>query len=381
MSIRAVSGDAYQYAFDFAEKAPAAVVEEAEPQPGSLNRANLGTFQDSLRAPVHRWFTYPAGFSYKSVEEAFRAYHIQPGMTVYDPVAGTGTTNVVSKQRGVHSFGVEAHPFVSFVARTKLYWEFDLATLLPSIDDLMSTIQRAIDGSESMDLPVESIFPELVCKCYGCEKLAQLYLCRTAIQGLPATPFRDFAKLGLTNVLRSAADVATGWPYIAPGKVKNSAKGNSKHNIVKVLREQLYQMYGDLSEIRCGIIPGARTTLIAGDSRERQACIDSSSVDLVFTSPPYLNKYDYADRTRLEMYFWGEATSWGDITKKVRTRLIMSATTQIGRSNYNEADLLSKDFNSTAPEVACDLKPKIASLSERRLTKGGKKSYDILVAG
>ncbi|MFQ5630987.1 MAG: hypothetical protein ACE5I1_19625, partial [bacterium] len=27
-----------------------------------------GTFKDSLKAPVHSWFTYPAGFSYKAVE-------------------------------------------------------------------------------------------------------------------------------------------------------------------------------------------------------------------------------------------------------------------------------------------------------------------------
>lgn len=27
--------------------------------------ARLGTFQDCLKAPVHRWFKYPAGFSYK----------------------------------------------------------------------------------------------------------------------------------------------------------------------------------------------------------------------------------------------------------------------------------------------------------------------------
>jgi hypothetical protein len=25
----------------------------------------FGTFHDSLRAPIHRWFKYPAGYSYK----------------------------------------------------------------------------------------------------------------------------------------------------------------------------------------------------------------------------------------------------------------------------------------------------------------------------
>lgn len=377
MSLR-VSDTAFQHRFDFEEES----VEMKALSPSSnLSRANLGTFQDSLRAPVHRWFTYPAGFSYKAVEEAFRVYHLKPGMAAYDPFAGTGTTNIVAQQKGINSFGVEAHPFVQFVAHTKLYWDFDFSILLREIDTLIEKIQDAIERREATDLPVESLFPELVCKCYGREKLALLYLCREAILDLPATPFRDLARLGLTNVLRSAADVATGWPYIAPGKAKNVSNTKGKGNIVKVLREQLYQMYGDLQEVRQSAIPGAKTTLIAGDAREYHDCIADNSIDLAFTSPPYLNNYDYADRTRLEMYFWGEAISWGDITKKVRTRLIMSATTQIGRSDYDEANLLSEDFNQTAPSVAAELLPKIASLSERRLTKGGKKSYDILVAG
>jgi hypothetical protein len=32
-----------------------------------ISPERLGTFQDNLRAPIHRWFKYPAGFSYKLV--------------------------------------------------------------------------------------------------------------------------------------------------------------------------------------------------------------------------------------------------------------------------------------------------------------------------
>lgn len=349
----------------------------------SLSRANLGTFQDSLRAPVHRWFTYPAGFSYKAVEEAFRSYRITSGMTVYDPFAGTGTTAVVAKQLGIHSFGVEAHPFVQFVARTKLFWEFDLADLIREIDTLIADIRQSIVSQDTASVAVEIIFPELVCKCYSREKLARLYFCREAINALPPAPFRDFAKLGLTNQLRAVADVATGWPYIAPKKEKNGskAKANSSLNVVEALRRQLYQMHSDLQAIRHLSYPDGRAVLIKGDSRQHQECIETSSVDLAFTSPPYLNNYDYADRTRLETYFWGEATTWGDITRKVRSRLIMSATTQINRKEFDESSLLSDDLCATAPHLAEELNPKIKDLSKLRLKKGGKKSYDIMVAG
>lgn len=344
-----------------------------------MNRENLGTFQDSLRAPVHRWFTYPAGFSFKAVEEALRLYHITPGKTVFDPFAGTATTNIVAKQSGIRSFGIEAHPFVHFVGRTKLFWAFQFPELLQQIDRLLEQIRRAIETQDTSAIPVKSIFPELVCKCYSEEKLVRLYICRQAIQAIPSGPFQDLAKLGLTNVLRTVADVATGWPYIAPQKARKNGNGNS--NIVEKLRDQLYQMYSDLRVIQPTDHTAGESRFILGDARKYQDAFDSASVDLAFTSPPYLNNYDYSDRTRLEMYFWGEATSWGDITQQVRSRLIMSATTQIVRSHYNEAQLLSEELLITAPDIAAELSPKIKEMSQRRLTKGGKKSYDILVAG
>ena len=51
-----------------------------------------------------------------------------------------------------------------------------------------------------------------------------------------------------------------------------------------------------------------------------------NSIDLVVTSPPYPNNYDYADATRLEMTFWGEIEGWGDLHDKVRRHIIRSCS-------------------------------------------------------
>jgi len=346
-----------------------------------LNRGELGTFKDSLRSPVHRWFTYPAGFSFKAVEETFRIYNIKPGMSIYDPFGGTATTNIVASQNGVHSFGVEAHPFVHFVGHTKLFWDFVFSDLLKQIDALIGGIKSSLRMRGITSIVVEDIFPELVCKCYSKEKLAYLYVCREGINALPSSPFRNFAKLGLTSLLRSISDVHTGWPYIAPKKERRPMTQGSDVDVVGKLRDQLYTMYGDLREVyHAGELVG-KAAFILGDSRSRQDVINDETVDLVFTSPPYLNNYDYSDRTRLEMYFWDEAKNWGDITRNVRSRLIMSATTQISRTDYIEGKLLSGEFLTTVPDVATELKPKIDALTHLRLQKGGKKSYDIMVAG
>ena len=51
---------------------PAAAREHGTESPPALltrspaatpDASEWGTFKDSLRAPVHRWFTYPAGFA------------------------------------------------------------------------------------------------------------------------------------------------------------------------------------------------------------------------------------------------------------------------------------------------------------------------------
>ena len=346
--------------------------------------AEFGTFKDSLRAPIHRWFTYPAGFSYKAVEHAINEYHLRSGQTVYDPFAGTGTTNVVAKQLGINSIGIEAHPFVAFVACTKLYWEYDAQSLYKAIEDFLHLVEQNIAGTDFADINLADIFPELVLKCYSEERLKELYIIRESLAHVSDKHQRNLFQLALTNLLRSAADVATGWPYIAPGKPKRQ----TALSVLPKFREQLQLMYADLLTV-IGRTPNCRTVLVNGDSRIRQTeikgpdrhdLIASNSVEMAFTSPPYLNNYDYADRTRLETYFFGEAKNWRDITEKVRAKLIMSATTQINRGDFREDNLLTDKLREHLPKSHAELEGKVRELSKLRLTKGGKKSYDIMVA-
>src|SRR5579875_3903858 len=124
-------------------------------------RAQHGTFQDSLRAPIHRWFTYPAGFSFKAVENFLREQNIAPGMVVYDPFAGTGTTNIVASQWGIRSYGVEAHPFVYFVAATKLFWNYEFPQLYQEIDRLVMHVEHQITQNTQPYEDIIAIFPEL----------------------------------------------------------------------------------------------------------------------------------------------------------------------------------------------------------------------------
>ena len=148
------------------------------PQPTSKRKtAEWGTFKDSLRAPIHRWFTYPAGFSYKAVEHSLDRYNIQPGQTIYDPFMGSGTTNLVAKTWGIHSYGVEAHPFVYRITQAKLNWQIERQDVLAFIKHVHKTLPAKVAQlKNSCQLTKE--FPELILKCYEPETLYDLWALR-----------------------------------------------------------------------------------------------------------------------------------------------------------------------------------------------------------
>ncbi|WP_257236621.1 hypothetical protein [Nostoc sp. 'Peltigera malacea cyanobiont' DB3992] len=99
----------------------------------------------------------------------------------------------------------------------------------------------------------------------------------------------------------------------------------------------------------------------------------SSIASLCITSPPYLNNFDYAEMSRMELYFWGYASSWREITNKVRSILIPNTTTipiDIKKNHELYAEKLSNEFIEY-------LKPIINELKVRRNQRAGKKSITL----
>lgn len=330
-----------------------------------------GTFKDSKNAPLHRWFYYPTGFSLKLVYASFRTTNISKRNIVLDPFVGSGTTSVVAKSRGIDSVGIEAHPFVIQMAKAKLNWEIDLRNLRLKVQSFLSTLSNRIRDGKKSHFALDSM-PELLRKLYSDKALENLLIARELLEEMKDEDFFLFFKIALATALRKVSQADTGWPYMLPKKKKSKERSP-----VEVLGELLNFQLTDLKYVQNNFQNGGKANIIDGDARDL-SFLDDESLSLAFTSPPYLNNFDYSDRTRMEMYFFGEAFSWGEITKKVRTKLIISATTQIRRNQWN----LEKILDPRIPaELREKLYPKIRKLSKLRLNKGGKKSYDIMVGG
>ena len=336
-------------------------------------KANYGAFRDSLRAPIHRWFAYPAGYSYKLVEAKLDQYRIGSGSLVADPFLGTGTTSLVAKSRAIDSLGIGAHPYVHEVASTKIFWSNDAPELAALATKIIGDAASA--DSETCDL---TQYPALVHKCFTPQTLRCLTAIKeSVIRTCPTQRSREFFELALAATLRLVTTAGAGWPYIAPSK---HARRKTDHDPIDKFVETVNQMVSDLVYVESLGIPLSEHAVYCDDAKNIDVYAQPSSVDLIVTSPPYLNNYDYADRTRLETYFLGRYGSWAEISSQVRSRLMVSATTQITLRDMQYLTELP-GLSQISPKASDYLRPRIDELHNIRREKPGRKTYDILVAG
>ncbi len=318
------------------------------------------TFSGNMKLPVHRWFRYSAGFSAQWVTQEIKA---KRPTAVFDPFAGSATTLIVAESEGVSSWGLDSHPFVSRIARAKLGWRSD--------PDVFFDKTRELRRVAKSITPVPVGYPSLIYKCYDPSTLADLDCLRRAYELIKDESIEsELAWLALVAILRSTSHAGTAqWQYILPKKQKCFPQ-----DAYSAFETHTRIMHRDLIYGRT--VNGPNATFSCEDARTCEGVPDNFA-DLVITSPPYPNNYDYADATRLEMSFMQEISGWGDLQSKVRRHLVRSCSQHVPEKAVDLGQVLE------APEldpIRSALSEVCSRLSEVRKTKGGKKTYHLMVA-
>lgn len=325
-------------------------------------------FADNMKLPVHRWFRYSAGFSAlwarSTIEHAAQERGEAP--RVLDPFAGSGTTMLAAQEANAGSIGVEPHPFVHRVASAKLGWQSDPDQLRRAAEQIVARCRRRVVASAP-----ESEVPQLLVKCYEPVVLQQLKaLHREALSGTGSSSLDELLWLGVMAILRPTSHVGTAqWQYVLPNKRKVRVADPFDAFLQTCL------MFSEDIETRRAALSAegpAQAEVIRADARNLSSLSDGS-VDLVVTSPPYANNYDYADAARLEMTFEGSVSSWGDLSR-IRSELMRSCTQHMAGFDI-EAALQDTRLGP----IQSELTPVVRELTTTKAERAGKKAYDAMI--
>jgi DNA modification methylase len=332
---------------------------------GEDRTKTASTFLDNLSLPIHRWFRYSAGFSAQWARELIEREKANGRRNVFDPFVGCGTVVLEAELCGANSIGIEAHPFITRVAKAKLLWREDAGAFYEAALSALKSAKQVRTICRAGTSP-------LLDKCYPPDVLGPLYALYLAIeQQDKPTSYYPLIWLTLAAILRDCSPVGTAqWQYVLPRKSKTRSIDPYEAFAAMALVIRQDMLWRQAQE------HGAKPTLYQEDARRCSSVADGWA-DLVITSPPYANNYDYADATRLEMTFFGEIKGWGCLQDAVRKHLIRSCTQHVASERQETARLLEQGVLAPIRRELVEVCEKLETEKENH---GGKKPYHAMVA-
>jgi len=257
---------------------------------------------------LHRWVNWIAGFSTGFVHQALEM-HLpvsSPEQVVLDPFGGVGTTPITAYLRGHSVLSYEINPFAALVQRAKL--------------DAISHRKQAVleNHMEAFALHMMSGEPSRSQPPEGFGSRIPFYSERVLLQVLRAWDYihalEDPDIANLFRVAFGATMVSYSNYSYEPSLSSRPAAGKAlveDADVGGALLGKLGEMYEDLRDIEFASLP--RQTYAVRQSSFMHSELLPDSVDLMITSPPYLNNYHYLRNTRPQLYWLGFARSPRDL--------------------------------------------------------------------
>ncbi|NTU75233.1 MAG: site-specific DNA-methyltransferase [Anaerolineaceae bacterium] len=270
-------------------------------------------FADNKNLPVHRWVPWIAGYSASFVDDVIAAYLPQGRQArVLDPFAGVGTTLLQAILSGHHAVGFEINPYAALVARTKL----SAPTLnLEELDAVLNTMRDDATRWRTALAPVGVTPPPLKSRLpfFSPNVERQVLHALAFIRSVPSAPVADLLRTAFGAVMVSFSNYS-----YEPSLGSRPAAGKpliEDADVARILLAKLYAMREDIKWLQNALEGGSPSEgrVINADFFSAQAdALETASVDLMITSPPYMNNYHYVRNTRPQLYWLDFIASPGE---------------------------------------------------------------------
>lgn len=304
------------------------------------------------------------------VAEHFIEHITKPDAVVLDPMVGSGTTILAAKKHGRMGIGFDRDPLALLIARTATQ-TFDKGRL-----DLMR--KRILDRASTLDsrMWVSEGLPELsredsdfISYWFPLQSQKQLFALAASIREEPEGVERDLAWVVYSSLIIAKSNGASYALDIS------RSRPHKRLDKPIVLPFDGWNQRFKLTLMRLPFADGKKNVEInirAGDARSLP--LENGIVDLVLTSPPYINAVDYLRSHKFSLIWMGYSLQ---VLRELRGTMVGTerGLFQLNGLPYDIEERLNKIHKKSHRQAQlrrylCDLH-KILGEIERVLRPGG----------
>ena len=261
---------------------------------------------------------------------------------IFDPFGGSGTTALTASVDGRDSYFTEVNPFMAWVADVKINQVKKFLdsgcdpSVLRKFKFKLKPTKKVLDANpfwsinEKRDFMNESNAKALISFMNEADNLDE--------------PYRSIARLaGATSILTTSNMVRR------TDLRRRTASDKEPLNFTDVVRNRLEIFAEDLDELKGAKLQKAFN--LGNDAR--QGWKSPKPLDLIVTSPPYLNGTNYCRNTKMELFACNFLSSEAEL-QKLRDRSIMAGINNVSsRKKYDVTDLpeIKKTVNKLIKET------------------------------
>jgi SAM-dependent methyltransferase len=301
------------------------------------------------REPVH---PFPARMAPGIVLEAM-ADEPEP-ISVLDPMMGSGTVLALARSKGHRAIGVDIDPLAVLISRV---WTttVDHDEARSKAREVLARARERFDGISTGDAyPVNSDEETRAFMRYWFDDYARRQLTALArrISFVREETVRNALWCGFSRLIitkQAGACLAMDLSHSRPHKVHTHAPEKPFNKFLAAVERVLSNCLSPKDDHR-----GPPTRALTGDARNLP--VESHSIDLVLTSPPYLNAIDYLRCSKFSLVWMGHSI------EALRQLRAQSVGTERGLSvdDDKKSELIVRDLR---------LRPKLSTRHEAILRR------------
>jgi DNA modification methylase len=311
--------------------------------------SSLVTFTPNKIIPIHKWYPLVEGYSKELVENLIEEQPVRPNIC-FDPFGGVGTTALTCLELDVQCISIESSPFFYDVANAKINYHKLSASIL---ETLITKITLRLQNQNRIVK-----HPELQSKTFFESDRTKWIFHKSVSNGIfdivkyideictdDLLMYKSVFKISLATILQEVSNVFKNGKCLSYKKnwKEKQYKRQDVHSLFlkhinEIILSDLRLIDTTTEKLR------SRNLILFGDSRKEVNNIQNG-IDIVITSPPYLNSRDYTDIYRLELWMLGYVSTY-DKERVIRKNALTShVQIQLPKVDYPDVEELEFAIN------------------------------------